>query len=1129
MRILSRLLFATAVLFASAMVLAEDPLATVEALQQQREGIPAELDEVLRNKLGELYDQAIKDRKQQGVLEQEIAQLKAQVEQAPQRIEGFQLQLEQLQIPQPPQLNPQGTVDEVAVVLRKAETDLASLELEEKGVRDQINRLKQRVASSTEEIVSYREKLQQISSDLELPVVEGEEPLLVSARRSALLVRKSLREHQITHYQLQTDHQELLNRLWGSHSELLKQQIKNQQGLLEQLREQLQSKREALAQSNRQRAEEERVKAVGLPAPIRAIAEENVRLSEEAGVITQASSEAANRLQQSRQKLNWLKSEREETERRVAFIGDSDAIGRVLLKRKRGLPSLENYRRDLLLRVEEIDRISNSIIDVEERRRDLQAGEQQLSQVMADSAIEIDGVLEGIEGYRALIEGNLRSKAEQLLNDQKEQLVQLSQLYSGYISRLTELDIAERQLVSESEKFSSYIDERLIWIANLQPLSPQDLLALGESLRWLLDSDNWQQLFQDLLQAASSSPSRLIPLLVVLLLLVNRNGLQRNLLQITTARRGVKEDNIGYTLSALAYTTLLVAPLPMLLLLLQWLLSGYSFAAPFSHALMSPLPVVAVTLAVIGFFQQASRDDGVGMRHFNWPPMVCESVRSSLGVIRWTLPLLLFVVLLSPGLEQEEQLLSGFGRPALIAMMLLLIYLTLHHLYFSDLLQQGLVAQGRMWLARLLRMGIVPLMLLIALTITLSSALGYHHSALLLAGNLYATLLFLLLILLLQDVTRRFLQLSDRRLRYEELLKRREEMRQQRLRESEERGTEMPQELEQESIDIQQLSGEAQRIFQTSFYLLVAVGLWMIWEQMIPALAVLESVTFPFTTVELVDGIEKVRAINLLDVGAGLFLVLITVVLTQNLPGLIEIILLQRLPLETGSRYAIRTLAQYLIAAIGITAIFNAIGAEWSSIQWLVAALSVGLGFGLQEIVANFVSGIILLFERPIRVGDTVTVGNNNGVVVRIRIRATTIRTWDRQELVVPNKEFITSQVLNWTLGDQVNRVVISVGVAYGSDVDRAHTLMLEAASELDSIMLDPAPTVSFEEFGDNALILRIRCYLDAIDNRLGVITEMHRRINNKFNQAGISMAFPQRDIHFDSDQPLNIRLLKQN
>ena len=209
----------------------------------------------------------------------------------------------------------------------------------------------------------------------------------------------------------------------------------------------------------------------------------------------------------------------------------------------------------------------------------------------------------------------------------------------------------------------------------------------------------------------------------------------------------------------------------------------------------------------------------------------------------------------------------------------------------------------------------------------------------------------------------------------------------------------------------------------------------------------------------LVDGVETILPVTLADillaalVGAG------TVIASKNLPGLMEIAVLQRLTLQPGSRYAINTLTGYIVITIGVVSVLNIIGWNWSQIQWLVAALSVGLGFGLQEIVANFVSGLIILFERPVRVGDTVTVGQLTGTVSRVRIRATTITDWDRKEIIVPNKAFITEQVVNWTLADPITRVVVPVGISYGSDVELAQKVMEDTLKSLPLVLDEPEAT----------------------------------------------------------------------
>jgi potassium efflux system protein len=207
-------------------------------------------------------------------------------------------------------------------------------------------------------------------------------------------------------------------------------------------------------------------------------------------------------------------------------------------------------------------------------------------------------------------------------------------------------------------------------------------------------------------------------------------------------------------------------------------------------------------------------------------------------------------------------------------------------------------------------------------------------------------------------------------------------------------------------------------------------------------------------------------------------------------------------------------LTRYAIITFTVVLVLHLLGANASQLGWAAAALGVGIGFGLQEVVANFICGLILLFERPVRVGDVITVGDASGVVSKIRIRATTIRDWEQKELVIPNKELITGRLLNWTLSDEMTRLFISVGVAYGSDVDRAMTLIMEAAEQNDRVLADPEPKVHFEEFADSSLNLTLRAFVGALSDRLQATTELNNAIDQKFRAAGIAIAFPQRDVH---------------
>ena len=165
--------------------------------------------------------------------------------------------------------------------------------------------------------------------------------------------------------------------------------------------------------------------------------------------------------------------------------------------------------------------------------------------------------------------------------------------------------------------------------------------------------------------------------------------------------------------------------------------------------------------------------------------------------------------------------------------------------------------------------------------------------------------------------------------------------------------------------------------------------------------------------------------------------------------------------MDAGARYAYTTISRYTITTVGVIVTLGLLGVRWSSLQWLIAALSVGLGFGLQEIVANFVSGLIVLFERPFRIGDLVTIGDTSGRVNRIRIRATTILDWDRRELIVPNKEFITGKLINWSLTDQTTRIGVSVGVAYGTDTALVKEILNKIAREHPLVLKEAGSTIS--------------------------------------------------------------------
>jgi small-conductance mechanosensitive channel len=196
---------------------------------------------------------------------------------------------------------------------------------------------------------------------------------------------------------------------------------------------------------------------------------------------------------------------------------------------------------------------------------------------------------------------------------------------------------------------------------------------------------------------------------------------------------------------------------------------------------------------------------------------------------------------------------------------------------------------------------------------------------------------------------------------------------------------------------------------------------------------------------------------------------------------------------------------------------------------FLGGALAIGVGFGAQNLINNFISGIILLFERPIKVGDIIEVEDTRGRVVTIGGRCSRVRRFDGIDILVPNSSFLEKNVVNWTLTDEVVRLSVSVGVAYGSPTQQVSDLMAGAAEAHEKILKQPQPVVLFEDFGDNALLFTIYFWSEVspwMDFRI-VASELRHEIDKLFAKAGITIAFPQRDVHLDSPTPIQVQIAK--
>ena len=234
--------------------------------------------------------------------------------------------------------------------------------------------------------------------------------------------------------------------------------------------------------------------------------------------------------------------------------------------------------------------------------------------------------------------------------------------------------------------------------------------------------------------------------------------------------------------------------------------------------------------------------------------------------------------------------------------------------------------------------------------------------------------------------------------------------------------------------------------------------------------------------------------------------------------------ILNKFNIEIGLQYTLIRLTHYTLVFIGLMIGLQFIGINLSGLAVIVGFLSVGIGFGLQNVTSNFVAGLILLFERPIKVGDRVTVDGTEGDVEHINIRSTTIRTLSNTSIIVPNEKFVSSSVLNWSHGDLKTKIIIPVGVSYSSDLETVMKALYEVADESKDVLKDPKTEVHLREFGDSSCNMQLRVWIDDPKKLYNIQSDLNCAIVEKFAKHNIEIPFPQRDLHVRSTVPFEVK-----
>ena len=390
-------------------------------------------------------------------------------------------------------------------------------------------------------------------------------------------------------------------------------------------------------------------------------------------------------------------------------------------------------------------------------------------------------------------------------------------------------------------------------------------------------------------------------------------------------------------------------------------------------------------------------------------------------------------------------------------------------------------------------------------------ALGYYYTALNLVTHIINTYIAWVVWSLVRHTIYRGVTVASRRLAYRRL----QEKRQQKQQDSSDTSASDDVVViteQEEGLALNEVRSQLLRFADLFIWTALFAIFYYVWSDLVTVVSYLRDITLWQQTSTTEAGVVT-ETISLFNLIVALIIVVINYILVRNIQGILEVLIFSRVKLSQGTPYTITTLLTYIFVAVGGAWAFSTLGMSWSKLQWLFAALSVGLGFGMQEIFANFVSGIILLFERPIRVGDTVTINGVTGTVAKIRIRAITMIDPDRKEVIVPNKSFVTGQVINWALSNTVTRLVVSVGVAYGSDLDLVKRLLLQAAHEQPSVLKDPEPRALFLTFGASTLDHELRVYVGQVSERNDTLDALNRRVNELFAENNIDIAFNQLDI----------------
>jgi potassium efflux system protein len=722
--------------------------------------------------------------------------------------------------------------------------------------------------------------------------------------------------------------------------------------------------------------------------------------------------------------------------------------------------------------------------------------EQQLSELL-DSERFFTTRLEDLSISQPL-SGKVKESANQLLQDRRKLLTDLMSRETELVQLLGKIDISYEQLDSLAKEFKAFLIGHILWVRSHLPMDSNFLKQVMLDIHQVRESLENSWVF-------SERSFAIVAMLAGLLFLLFRRRMWRRVESINSRIGKPRNDSIVFSLEILLLTLLRSAAIPLIMA---------GIALCIDNTPQGELQPLALSLLLASggvmtvlFLRDATASGGICRVHFDWPEDRCKAVSS---FMTWILVRLMPMVIISSFLVHLEQ---NTPHAVLGRLFLCIVAVMMAFKVHRILIRQRQLRTTRgfpPWLQDSLLIGLTGFLMMIVLS-------GFLLPARIIYYSVAISALAFVVLIFVHELLMRWLLVARRRIRFQQLM-------------ASQPGSEGEEKADKEArqASLGDISDSTAQLIQSLVYASGIVAIILIWKPLLPAIQGLQRFSL-WTVNQSVNGEQVQTHITLATIVLAAIIFITTFYAARRLPALIELIMRSSGKSTAATRYTVTTITNYIIIAVGTMVFFSTLKMSWSQLQWLVAALGVGIGFGLQEIVANFISGLIILFERPIRVGDVVTIGDSSGEVTRIQIRATTIRDWDGKELLVPNKEFITGRLLNWTLSDTNNRIVLDVGIAYGSDVVAAMRILEQVVSEHPAVLKEPRPNILFTQFGDNALQLSVRCFFAELDDRLRRISELHQKIYAAFNEAGIVISFPQLDVHLDPDSPLTVRLHKDS